>query len=104
MAGPICRLAIAIPAEKWAILTYCNHKAVIHEKKGGDKGIDGITYIITADGDTDKMVLQVKSGNVGRGDIAPHRRWRRLDGLLLTRRGRSPGAVSSTRAPPRIAR
>jgi DNA modification methylase len=27
--------------EKWAILTYCNHKAVIHEKKGGDKGIDG---------------------------------------------------------------
>jgi DNA modification methylase len=56
--------------EKWAILTYCNHKAIIHEKKGGDKGIDGITYIVTADGETDKMVLQVKSGGVTRGDIA----------------------------------
>jgi DNA modification methylase len=56
--------------EKWAILTYCNHKAVIHEKKGGDKGIDGITYIIASDNQIDKMVLQVKSGAVTRGDIS----------------------------------
>jgi site-specific DNA-methyltransferase (adenine-specific) len=56
--------------EKWAILKYCNRKAIIHEKKGGDKGIDGITYILTGETDSDKMVLQVKSGAVGRGDIA----------------------------------
>lgn len=56
--------------EKWAILTYCNHKAVIHEKKGGDKGIDGITYILAGEDQTDKMVLQVKSGAVTRGDIS----------------------------------
>jgi len=56
--------------EKWAILTYCNHKAVIHEKKGGDKGIDGITYVIANNDQSDKMVLQVKSGAVTRGDIS----------------------------------
>jgi DNA modification methylase len=56
--------------EKWAILTYCNHKAIIHEKKGGDKGIDGITYIAATTTETDKMVLQVKSGAVTRGDIS----------------------------------
>jgi DNA modification methylase len=56
--------------EKWAILTYCNHKAVINEKKGADRGIDGVTYILTTESKSAKMVLQAKSGVVGRGDIA----------------------------------
>jgi DNA modification methylase len=56
--------------EKWAILTYCNNKAIINEKKGADKGIDGITYIVTGETETAKMVLQAKSGAVGRGDVA----------------------------------
>jgi len=30
--------------EKWAILTYSKNRAMIHEKKGGDGGIDGIAY------------------------------------------------------------
>ena len=32
--------------EKWAVLTYSNNRAVINEKKGGDKGIDGISYFL----------------------------------------------------------
>lgn len=56
--------------EKWAILTYCNNRAVINEKKGADKGIDGITYILGGATETIKMVLQAKSGHVDRGDVA----------------------------------
>lgn len=35
--------------EKWAVLTYSNNKAIINEKKGGDKGIDGVAYIMDRD-------------------------------------------------------
>lgn len=56
--------------EKWAVLTYTNNRAVINNKKGADKGIDGIAYFATGPGTTERMVLQVKSGGVGRGDIA----------------------------------
>jgi len=56
--------------EKWAVLTYCRNRAVIHEKKGADKGIDGVTYILTSDNSSVKMILQVKSGGVNRKDIS----------------------------------
>jgi DNA modification methylase len=56
--------------EKWAILTYTNNRAIINEKKGADRGIDGVAYILTAEDESVKMLLQVKSGNVSRGDIA----------------------------------
>lgn len=56
--------------EKWAVLTYTNNRAVINEKKGADSGIDGVAYFKTSATETGKMVLQVKSGGVGRGDIA----------------------------------
>jgi len=56
--------------EKWAILYYCNNKAVINEKKGADRGIDGIAYVLTGDSKSVKMVLQAKSGSVSREDIA----------------------------------
>ncbi len=39
-------------------------------KKGADKGIDGLTYIVSGSAETDKMVLQVKSGAVSRKDIS----------------------------------
>jgi len=50
--------------EKWAILTYSKNRAMIHEKKGGDGGIDGIAYII--DGvngklENRKVLFSVKS-------------------------------------------
>ncbi len=56
--------------EKWAILTYSDNRAIIHEKKGADKGIDGIAYFLSSQTDTEKIVFQVKSGKVGRSDIA----------------------------------
>jgi site-specific DNA-methyltransferase (adenine-specific) len=56
--------------EKWAVLTYSNNRAVINEKKGADKGIDGVVYFQTGAGETERMIVQVKSGNVNRGTIA----------------------------------
>ncbi len=56
--------------EKWAILTYSDNRAIINEKKGADKGIDGIAYFLSSQTDTEKIVFQVKSGKVGRTDIA----------------------------------
>jgi DNA modification methylase len=56
--------------EKWAILTYTNNRALIHEKKGADAGIDGIAYFQTSHADNASIIFQVKSGGVGRGDIA----------------------------------
>jgi hypothetical protein len=31
--------------EKWIVLTYSKNQAMINDKKGGDKGIDGVAYI-----------------------------------------------------------
>ncbi|MCL1893975.1 MAG: restriction endonuclease [Holophagaceae bacterium] len=56
--------------EKWAVLTYTNNRGIINEKKGADAGIDGEVGFMTGRDENAKMVLQVKSGNVGRGDIA----------------------------------
>lgn len=56
--------------EKWAVLTYTENRGAINDKKGADAGIDGTAYFLTSKTDNDKMVFQVKSGHVGRGDIA----------------------------------
>lgn len=56
--------------EKWAVLTYTNNRAIINEKKGADAGIDAIAYFKTGRDDNAKIVFQVKSGGVKRGDIA----------------------------------
>lgn len=56
--------------EKWAVLTYTGNRGAINDKKGADAGIDGTAYFLTSKTDNDKMVFQVKSGHVGRGDIA----------------------------------
>ena len=56
--------------EKWAVLTYTNNRAVINGKKGADGGIDGTAYFMTGKRDNAKIVFQVKSGHVGRGDVA----------------------------------
>lgn len=56
--------------EKWAILTYTNNRAIINDKKGADQGIDGIAYFMTGIDSNAKAVFQVKSGAIGRKDIA----------------------------------
>lgn len=56
--------------EKWAVLTYTNNRAVINEKKGADSGIDALAFFKTGKADNAKIVFQVKSGGVSRGDVA----------------------------------
>lgn len=56
--------------EKWAVLTYTNNRAVVNDRKGADAGIDGTAYFKTGKSDNAKIVFQVKSGGVKRGDIA----------------------------------
>ncbi len=56
--------------EKWAVLTYTNNRAVINEKKGADAGIDARAFFMTGRTDNAKIIFQVKSGGVKRGDIA----------------------------------
>lgn len=56
--------------EKWAVLTYTNNRAIINEKKGADAGIDARAYFMTGKDDNAKIIFQVKSGGVKRGDIA----------------------------------
>ena len=54
---------------------HANNRAVINEKKGADAGIDGTAYFLTGVATAEnienaKIIFQVKSGNVKRGDIA----------------------------------
>lgn len=56
--------------EKWAVLTYTNNRAIINEKKGADAGVDAIAYFKKGKDDNAKIIFQVKSGGVKRGDIA----------------------------------
>jgi len=63
--------------EKWAILTYTNNRAIINEKKGTDKGIDGIAFVLGGDWEEElkkneykKILFSVKSGEqIKSGDI-----------------------------------
>lgn len=50
--------------EKWAILTYSDNRAVINEKKGADKGIDGVAYTRKSAAEVLPVMISVKSGNV----------------------------------------
>jgi hypothetical protein len=51
--------------EKWAVLAFSNNRAVINEKKGGDGGIDGVSFILDIDENnkqiTREVIFQVKS-------------------------------------------
>lgn len=56
--------------EKWAVLTYTNNRAIINDKKGADRGIDGTAYFKSNKKENAKIVFQVKSGGVKRSDVA----------------------------------
>lgn len=88
--------------EKWAILTYTANRGIINEKKGGDKGIDGIAYILTAESEAEKMLLQVKSGGTGRGDVAKLRgdmeREASRMGVLITLEEPTKGMMTEAKA------
>jgi len=69
--------------EKWAVLTYTDNRAIINEKKGADAGIDGRAFFMTGKKDNAKIIFQVKSGGVKRGDIATLRGDMESDGAAL---------------------
>jgi DNA modification methylase len=69
--------------EKWAVLTYTNNRAIINDKKGGDKGIDGTAFFLTDKDENAKIVFQVKSGSVGRGDVSKFNNDRTREGAEL---------------------
>lgn len=88
--------------EKWAVLTYTNNAAIVHPKKGADRGIDGIAYFYSQASETSKMVFQVKSGGVERGDIAKLNSDREREGaevgVLLTLEEPSRNMVTEARS------
>jgi len=52
--------------EKWAVLTYSDNRAMINEKKGADRGIDGIAFVQESGEDFRQIIFSVKPGkNVG---------------------------------------
>lgn len=69
--------------EKWAVLTYTNNRARINDKKGGDEGIDGTAFFLTGANENAKVVFQVKSGNVGRGEVSKLNNDRMREGAEL---------------------
>jgi len=69
--------------EKWAVLTYSNNRAQINDRKGGDKGIDGTAFFLSDKDENAKIVFQVKSGNVGRGDVSKFNNDRAREGAEL---------------------
>lgn len=69
--------------EKWALLTFTNNRAIVNDKKGGDEGIDGTAYFMTGKSDSAKIVFQVKSGTVGRGEISKFNNDRAREGAEL---------------------
>ena len=78
--------------EKWAVLTYTNNRAIINEKKGADRGIDGVVYFQGDKDEPEKIILQVKSGNIKAGDI------RDLEGTM-TLEGAAMGIFITLKAP-----
>ena len=56
--------------EKWAILTYADHHARINDNYGKDGGIDGYSLFLIDKETEGSIVYQVKSGKVGRENIA----------------------------------
>ncbi len=69
--------------EKWAALTYTNNRAIINDKKGADGGVDAVAFFKTGKDDNAKIIFQVKSGGVKRGDIATLRGDMAREGAVL---------------------
>ncbi|MCZ8119997.1 MAG: DNA methyltransferase [Microcystis sp. LE18-22.4A] len=69
--------------EKWAVLTYSNNRAVINDKKGADKGVDAIAYFQGDKDNREKIIFQVKSGNIKSGDIRDLQGTMTLQGAAL---------------------
>jgi DNA methylase/Restriction endonuclease len=93
--------------EKWAILTYSDNRAVINDKKGADKGIDGTAFTLGNRNEKGEpqpatIILSVKSGKVGsafmrdlRGTIE---REGAAGGILITREEPTSAMIKEAKA------
>lgn len=88
--------------EKWAVLTYTNNRAVIHEKKGGDKGIDGVAFVQETADEYKQVILSVKSGKLQLSMIRDLRgtieREQAAMGILLTLEPPSRGMIQEAKS------
>lgn len=55
--------------EKWAVLTFSDNHAIINEKRGADKGVDGVAFTVTGHDErgsvtSSPVIFSVKSGHV----------------------------------------
>jgi site-specific DNA-methyltransferase (adenine-specific) len=75
--------------EKWAILTYTDNHAKINDKKGADRGMDGIAYIFGKR----KVIFSVKSGSVSVKDV------RDLRGVVERETDAAAGILLTLEAP-----
>jgi len=55
--------------EKWAILTYSKHQAIINQGKSTNQSLDGIAYLAGSQSDRPKVILQVESKNIDATNI-----------------------------------
>jgi len=76
-----CQIEFYHPKKKWFVLTFCNNRAKINEKKGGDGGIDGVAYVLDVNNkdkqENHKVLFSVKSDKVVHPDKV-----RELNGTL----------------------
>lgn len=56
--------------EKWAVLTYTNHRAIINDRKPARQGIDGIVYFPAGRNEQAGIIFRVKRDGVDASDIA----------------------------------
>jgi len=88
--------------EKWAILTYSDNRAVINEKKGADKGIDGVAYTRKSKDEVLPVMISVKFGNVNAAVIRDLRgvveRENAASGILITRNEPSKTMIQEAKA------
>jgi hypothetical protein len=88
--------------EKWAILTYSDNRAVINEKKGADRGIDGVAYTRKNKDEVLPVMISVKSGNVGAAMIRDLRgvveRENAAAGILITRNDATKPMLAEAKA------
>ncbi len=88
--------------EKWAILTYSDNRAVINEKKGADRGIDGVAYTRKSKDEVTPVMISVKSGNVNAAVIRDLRgvveREGAACGILITRHAPTKPMIQEAKA------
>lgn len=56
--------------EKWAVLTYTNHRAMLDDRKGAALDVEGTTYFLTGQREMASIILQVKSCGLKPADVA----------------------------------